>query len=74
MKSGYTVQYTVEPLLRYVVKRTTTNEEMSVEEQVALVSTIDDARQTAKALTEHARRHPEDASLTVLDFGDAEIH
>jgi hypothetical protein len=71
---GVTVQYKVKPLLRYMVTRTTENEDASVEEEIAMLVTIDDAREMVRAMTDWDRRNPQDAGVKVLDFGDAEIH
>lgn len=69
-----TIQYEVVAELRYVVRRKLSTEHTIVVEDLLLASSIDDARQTAKALTNFARQYPEEASALVLDFKDQEVH
>lgn len=71
---GRTVQFKIEPIVRYMIKRITTAEHASMEEDILQAATIDDARQTARALTIFERDNPEDAYAKVLDFGDVEVH
>lgn len=68
------VQYKVEAVMRYFVKRISTAENAELQEEIALVADIDEARQIAKSMTDYDRRNPDDCSVTVLNYQDAEIH
>lgn len=72
--NGTTVQYKIEFIPRYQIKRVTSTEDASIHEDILQAAHIGDARQTAKALTDYERAHPEDAYTKVVDFGDVEIH
>ncbi|MCE5292934.1 MAG: hypothetical protein LLG14_27375 [Nocardiaceae bacterium] len=71
---GRTVRFVIEPIPRYQIKRITASEDARTEEDILQAATIDDARQTARALTIFERDNPNDAYAKVLDFGDVEIH
>lgn len=70
----FTVQYSIVPVQRYEIQRTTTNDEASVIEGVAILSDINDARRMVRAITEYERRNPQDRGCVVLKYDDVELH
>jgi len=74
LPSGATIQYVIEPISRFMVKRIMRTEDVRVEEDVAQVADILDARQVARSLTDFERRNPMESDARVLNYGDMEIH
>lgn len=70
----FSVKYSIEPEQRYMIRRTTTNDEVVVQEDVAMLTDINDARRMLRAITDYERRNPQDRGCVVLHYGDVEIH
>lgn len=71
---GSSIQYVIEPILRYQIKRVTANENARIEEDIVQTADIDEARTVAHLLTRNDRDNPHEADARVLDYIDAEVH
>lgn len=70
----FSVKYSIVPVQHYVIRRTTTNEEVTVLEDVAMLTDIIDARRMLRAVHEYERRNPQDRGCVVLKYDDLEVH
>lgn len=71
---GVTVKYSIVPVQRYMVTRTSETEDAEIIEEIASIGDLLDARQMVRALTDYERKNPQEPGVRVLDFGDVEIH
>ena len=75
-----TVKYKLAPVLNFSLQRITEAEDEDngettvIIEDLGLFNKLLDARRVLRALTEYARRNPEDKDTVVLDYGDVEVH
>lgn len=74
LNSGTTVKYEILPIQRFVIRRVTANDVARIEEDIAQVADILDARLMARSLTDYERRNPTEAGTQILNHGDVEIH